>query len=333
MAFQTGTSSSIENLLTQLSTFAQANGWTQAYYNAGNNGTLGLNKNNVHVAFRWEETIAGGTMILYQSTASDPSPTTQPWTATGNSGFGYTGTTATSYPSQRCVNIFAGPHTGYYFFEKDSSPAYINVIVEVDAGRYRHFGFGELEKVGTWAGGEYCYGHYWEQSTTQGIDIPGSQYHDLGLDGGAGVTTGGHATLRVSDDIPEFGVGAKWAPVRALAWGNDPDGDPYGSAIGGWRSGPLVQGFTNYRISQNTAYTPLIPIPVWSFFDSNPDIWRLLGYQADVRMCNIATIDPGQVINIAGENWYFFPWVRKQYLENNTEESWNAGVAYRRIDA
>jgi hypothetical protein len=43
-----------------------------------------------------------------------------------------------------------------------------------------------------------------------------------------------------------------------------------------------------------------------------------------------ANIDPGQIINIAGDDWYFFPWIRKQFLQNDTEESWNAGVAYRR---
>ena len=50
-------------------------------------------------------------------------------------------------------------------------------------------------------------------------------------------------------------------------------------------------------------------------------------------MCNIANLDPGQVINIAGDDWYFFPWTRKQFLQNDTEETRNAGVAYRRVNA
>lgn len=330
MAFQTGTSSSIENLLTQLSTFAQANGWTQQYYNAGNNGTLGLSKNSIHVAFRWEETAVNGTMILYQSLASDPSPTTQPWTATGDTGIGYDGGTVTSYPLERCVNQFGGPHTGYYFFENDANPAYIHVVVEIEAGRYRHFGIGEIDKIGDWVGGEYCYGHYWEQSTSY-IDQPAGFEHGIGLDCGF-ASSGHYCSMRV-EGMPEYAAGTKWGLFRRVNFGNDPDGDQYVSLDGGWRGGPLLAGMNNFDISESSAYKPLVPIPVFMWKDSNPDILRLLGYQADVRMCNIGTVEPGQIINISGDNWYFFPWTIKKYEQNDTEESWNAGVAYRRVDA
>ena len=64
-----------------------------------------------------------------------------------------------------------------------------------------------------------------------------------------------------------------------------------------------------------------------------PDLYRRVGFMADVRQVNIANIAPGQIITIAGDQWYFFPWVRKQFLINDTEESWNAGIAYRRVNA
>ena len=90
MAFQTGTSTSIENLLTQLSTFLQANGWTETFFNTitADIGSIGFSKNGIFVSMQYTEATDGGTMALYQATAADPSPTTDPWTATGDSGNG-----------------------------------------------------------------------------------------------------------------------------------------------------------------------------------------------------------------------------------------------------
>jgi hypothetical protein len=59
----------------------------------------------------------------------------------------------------------------------------------------------------------------------------------------------------------------------------------------------------------------------------------LLGTQPDVRMVNMANIEPGEVLTVAGEDWYCFPWVVKKMDLDNTEESWNAGTAYRRENA
>jgi hypothetical protein len=101
-------------------------------------------------------------------------------------------------------------------------------------------------------------------------------------------------------------------------------------ASGGWRNSREFSSFGGFEISLASAYKPLFPIPI-ELEDRAPipDVARRVGFQADVRMCNIANIEPGQVITIAGEDWYFFPWVRKQFLKNDTEESWNAGIAYR----
>lgn len=333
MAFQTGTSTSIENLLQQLSTFLQANGWTEEFANTGDPGTIGFSKNSIFVSMQYTEATDGGTMAMYQAGAADPSPTTEPWTATDDSGSGEDSTTPSAFDNERCVNVFAGPHTGFFFFENDSGPAYIHVVVEVDAGRYRHFGFGEVDKIGDWSGGEYCYGHRWDQSTSNRIDQPSSGFHNIGMDS---VTFVGNssATMRVSGYPGEPNVATEWAIMGDTGGGLDTAGVARWRAFGGWRASREFSMWHGFRISLASAFKPLVPCPI-ELIDivPAPDLARRVGFQADVRMANIGNIEPGQIISISGDDWYFFPWVRKQFLENDTEESWNAGVAYRRENA
>lgn len=334
MSFQTGTATTIENLLQTLSTFLQANGWTEDFANTGDPGTIGFSKGGIFVSFQYSETASGGdgTMAMYQALAADQSPTTDPWTATDDSGNGRQDNTPNNFDNSRCVNMFAGPYTAYWFFE-GKSPDYCHVVVEVDAGRYRHFGFGELDKIGDWVGGEYAYAHFWEQAAAQ-IDSPTAGAHTIGMDSVANLNNTFPATIHVEGFTNEPNVNTKWAIAMNGAGGTDSAGVARWRAKGCWRNTREFQVLHAFRISLASAYTPLCPMPV-ELFDptQTPDfIWRI-GFQPDVRMCNIALIDPNQIINVGGDDWYFFPWVRKQNLNNDTEESMNAGVAYKRVNA
>jgi len=334
MAFQTGTATSIQNLLQTLSTFLVANGWTESYANTGDPGTIAFTKNSVFVAFQYSETADGGagTMAMYQSTAHDTADNTMPWLSTGDSNNGAASVVIDNLDTERCVNIFAGPHVAYWFFENDASPAYCHVTVEVDAGRFRHFGFGEIDKIGDWVGGEYVYGHFWGQANNQ-IDIPFSTGHAIGFDS-QGIAPGRGATMRVEGHVEEPEAATVWANWIAGAALTDTAGNLRWNGGSGWRGSREFALFQNFRISEATGFKPMTPVPIeLANIAPVPDsLWRV-GYQADVRMCNIGNLVDGQIINIAGDNWYFFPIVRRQFLSNNTEESRNAGVAYRRIDA
>jgi len=335
MAFQTGSSTSIENLLTQLSTFLQANGWTEDFFNTitADVGSIGFSKNSIFVSFQYTEATELGNMAMYQATAADQSPTTDPWTATGDSGNGVNSNTLTLINSERCCNVFAGPHTAFWFFENNANPAYCHVVVEVDAGRFRHFGFGEIDKIGDWSGGEYAYALFWDQNNTR-IDAPRSDFHAVGWDA-QGFNQAFAGTMRVSGYPGEPDPLTEWANFAGNTGANvDSAGNPRWLGFGGWRGSREFSAFHGFPISLGSAYKPLVPCPI-EIVDTttSPDLVRRVGFQADVRMCNITNIDPGQIINIAGDDWYFFPWIRKQFLINDTEESWNAGVAYRRENA
>ena len=47
---------------------------------------------------------------------------------------------------------------------------------------------------------------------------------------------------------------------------------------------------------------------------------------------NIRNLSPGDEITIGAGTWKVFPWIRKQFNQDGVnEESWNAGVAYKKI--
>ena len=329
MAYQTGTSTTIEDLMQQLSTFLVANGWTEDFATTGDPGLIAFSKNTIFVAFQYTEATDGGTLAIYQNLSNDDS--TNVWLSTGDSGVGNATAAANAFDNGRSLAIIAGPHTAYHFFEQDANPAYIHVVLEVDAGRYRHMGWGELEKIGDWVGGEYCYGQFVNQNATV-IDNPNSGSNQTGLDGTAQLGQNFSPTMHVRDQ-PEQAAADRWSVIGTsgnFPAGQDRAGNDRLHSIGSTRGGMTSSVMSQFRMSQLTAFKPLIPIPIVVADNTGtPNTARLLGTQPDVRVINMASLEPGETFTVAGETWFAFPWVKKQFLKNDTEESWNAGFAYR----
>ena len=199
MAYQTGSATDLEDLVSDLFTFltGATAAWTQDELDTTNNyGTI--HKNNVYVSFRWDDS-PGNYLAVYQSLGWTAS--TLPHNQDDDSGQGDTTTPIGS--GRGCNMLGAGPYTAYYFFASDSAPFYCHVVVEPSSGRYRHFGFGELDKEGDWTGGEYCYAHYWDQSSIQ-VDLTTSTLHSFGMDGNS-QTTANNATIH-AEGLPDQGA-------------------------------------------------------------------------------------------------------------------------------
>ncbi len=324
MSYETGTATGIEDLVDKLFTFATGltTPWTQDALNlTTDQGTMHMN--DCFVSFRWDATTRTD-LALYQSTAYSA---TVPHLMTGDSGAGSTVSPATT---ERRVNFTStGPFTAYHFFAADDAPFYIHAVVEVVPGRFRHFGFGLLVKNGNWRGGEYCYGHFCSQSASY-IDLPSSPQHAAGLDHTAVIDM---AAMRLNgNDFPNESASTVWAVFSTAAAGNDTAGNPRANVIGGARSGLWGYALGWIPTSVANAYKPLIPIDI-IYIDqaTTPDTWCWLGHQRDVAIVNMKNLTAGQEITVGADTWKVFPWVRKQYLLTNTEESWNAGWAYRKF--
>lgn len=325
MAYETGVASSIEDLVSKLFTFATGEGWTQDELDlTANYGTL--HRGNVYVSFRWD-TSPSTDLAVYQSLGWTAAQ--EPHEQDDDSGQGDTTTPINS--GRRCNFESSGPYTSYFFFASDSAPHYIYCVVQVSSGIYRHaFGFGDLDKSNDWTGGEFAYAHYWDQLDSN-IDDPSRGAHSFLLDN-ACTSIAVVGTVH-AEDLPAQGVDEKWlVSFKGSAGGTDTAGETRRICIGTARGGGWTSALAWIPVSQVNAYKAFIPIEVWyKDTTTSPDTIYKLGRMPGIVIVNMKSLSPGDEITIGSDTYTVFPWVRKQKLEANTQESWNAGVGYLKL--
>lgn len=333
MAYENSTALNISDLMTKLNTFATANGWTS---NELGSDRLCLSKNSVFVNFRWA-TASPTAVGVYQATGYTTSATS-PGGHTNDSGNGFfsAGTASNAQIlGSRYALVTNGPMT-YWFFENDTSPAYIHVVVTTASLRYSHFGFGELVKQGTWTGGEYAYGHYYNASASLAHLVEDASFL---LDGGLGATTPATwrtfaATLR-TEGLPGQAGSTRWSLVYGGDTpGNDRGGNARSNVQGGFRAGPVAAAFSRFSTSPVTGLTAMYPINL--YYDrgivSGARQWYPLGYMADVRGIDTTSYSEAQEITVGSDTWVVFPATYKAAV-SATGTTLFCGMAYKRVTA
>jgi len=327
VAYETGTASDIGDLVDKLFTFStglSTTPWTEDELDitTARQGTLHLG--DCYVSFRWDGTVETD-LGLYQSLGWTSG--TEAHLMPDDSG---NGDTSVPINSGRRVNLGStGPYLAYHFFAGEGDDPYIYVVVHVSSGVYRHFGFGNLRKFGTWTGGEFVYGHVW--STADADNVAYSQ-HSFLLDG-VYSSTADCATMH-AEGLSSQGGSEKWVCLtsRIAPAGSDRAGEDRQVFCGGSRSGFWGAYLGALRYSSPQAFKPLMTIPVIEYDQSaSPDVWRWMGEMVDVAIVNMHAFTPGQEVTVGTDTWMVFPWVRKRYEQDGAEESWNAGVAYKKV--
>jgi hypothetical protein len=324
MAYEKSQATSIDDLFrTKLRTFATANGWTDSegtsvagrqYFEKTDTGL------NCKVAFRWDTTTPGNVGVYNHLTYSGSG--TVPGSHGDDSGNG----TVTSFSNTTANNSrrisLDNDTNNYWFFESDD---YIHCVVETTAGNFRHFGFGQIAKVGTWTGGEYAYA---QQGSTNSIGTSDGWLLD-GLARGASVSTF-QATMHI-EGTPGIGS-SKWAVVwggGATSIGNDRAGNVREFVQGGFRSGPMSFPFAKWSATPLQGLIPLTPI--WCFLrrtNSAPTTSVYpLGYMKDVRAINMRHHNGGDELLIGSDTWVVFPTATK----NVSGDAGHQGIAYRKV--
>lgn len=337
MARETGVASSIEDLVEKLKIFASGlatTPWTVDEWDPSNNWCT-IHRGSCYVSFRWES--AGNQLSVYQSlgwTAGGIAPHLHP-DDSGN------GDDSIPLTTGRRVNftdgsggtgsVNAGPYTAYDFFASEGATPSIYVAVETVNSLYRHFGMGHLVKANDFTGGEFAFGHYWNTASGSGVSDPKSVYHNFLLDG-FGNAVADQATLHL-EGFPGQAVGGKWGVFfnTHTGLGTDRAGVARLQLFGGARSGLYGYALGWMRASLANAHKLLIPIgAIFRDTSVTPHTWRWLGEMPDIALINMHFYAPGDEIVVGGTDTYVvFPWIRKQKLNGVTEESWNAGIAYR----
>jgi len=238
VAFQTGSATSISDLISQLFTFATGNGWTQDQLSTGT-GQAAMHKGNVFVSFRWA-TSSPTVLGIYQALGYTGG--NQPGQHPNDSGSGAVSGTDGTIATERNVGLLGnGPFPSYSFF-LGASPDYIHVAVEAQSTIFRHFGYGNLVKQGDWTGGEYCYGHFFSSNNV--VDTSATILLD-------GLNSAGSSdklsTLHI-EALPNMNASSKWGTCQGSATlpANDPAANPRYIIQGGYRGGPVARHFGIY---------------------------------------------------------------------------------------
>lgn len=326
MAYQQSTATSIADLFSQLSSFAQANGWTEDH---SDTDRLFLTKGTVSVAFRWASASPTLAAIYHHLSFIDSS--TAPGNHTDDSGNGAIGSTNAALDDDRHVPLNdAGMR--YWFFEDDT---YIHVVVEVNGSGgkdYRHFGFGIIDKLGTWTGGEYCYGQKDDPVSTTLTDANASVLLD-GLASETPTTIRRHCATVHAESLPGQTVGGKWG----IAWngsiadtGTDRGGTARENLRGGYRAGPAARTFGRYGGAPGNGLVPAYPISLWYQNRANTAQIYPLGYLPDVRGFMIKDFAEEQEITIGSDVWVIFP-SRHKSIVSATHSSGYQGIAYKKV--
>jgi hypothetical protein len=319
VSYQTGTSTGVVDLLNKLETFAVANGWISDESSAGR---LAMHRSNVYVSFRWN--VATPSVVgLYH--ALGWSVSTDPGNHPDDSGQGMISDVSGTLDNGRHVPLGTGAFSSYFFFESDT---YIHIVVEVASGKFKHFGFGVIEKVGdNWTGGEYCYGHnHLDAGNASAVKTSTSVLLD-------GLTKSFTYRPQVAsmhcEGLPSEPGSTKWG----IVWGdNTTTGDDRGSnpriyVQGGFRGGPVAQSMGHFSAGSESGLIPMYQIT--SFYRVGSEVF-FLGTQPDVRGVNVKYLADAQEVVIGGDTWVMFP----AHIKSNADSvggTKNQGIAYKKV--
>ncbi|MCP4993146.1 MAG: hypothetical protein GY934_05080 [Gammaproteobacteria bacterium] len=327
--------------MTKISTFAVSTmGWTEDLYDSATYKMMSLHKGSCYVHFSWDDSRVTDpvSIAMYQSLAYlGAPPTYYPWEHTDDSGFGHDDKTSPDLGLERGIKFIGpGPYTALHLFGS-TSPDVIYCILEYAPGLYRHFAFGNVEKYGTWTGGEFVAGHQWYR---YGLDSPTANTHSILFDGSwanAATSTSERSGATVHcEGLPNQDGAGKWGAVGFAYDMNtaanllDRAGEDMLTLYGGVRGGPALWQLGWQEPDVGKGYIPIIPVDLYYLDEStSPDNYYFMGRLAHMGHIQLRGIDPNTTITIGADTWRAFPAVRKSKVGGGVEESWDMGLIYK----
>lgn len=211
-------------------------------------------------------------------------------------------------------NDVAGPYTAYHFFggQEGVDGNYFYCVLETEAGKFSHFGIGELDRIGNITG-RFAVGLWWNMTVTYWRDVNSSNHQrmfDGSSTGGSQNAGGGHLSYHQLTVPP------------------DPDNYRFGTSLNGV-TGSGYRGLNGVLVDDSpnafNGRTALLPAHVYLYDQGSPTNWyRLVGMAPAHRFLNIANHSPGDIIDT---DWICFPIKAKNAVTGPT--SGNYGWAYK----
>ena len=350
MAFSTTASiASQENLMSLVSAFAVARGWTEDNFSAGNT-KMSLHKGNCYVHFHWGDTSAliatmGSSIQMYQSLGFTAAGTDS-WAHPDDSQNG-ANSTANFHQERGIKFIGPGPYTSLSMHGHTDTDV-IYCILEINPGNYRHFAFGNIVKAGSWTGGEFVAGHHWAADASFAYyTSPNSSVHSILLDGQASSTstspyytsTRMNATMHLDGlpnqetENPHWAIVGNWEHLQSPLSTDGRDANQRAVIQGCVRNSMNLQGMGYLSPDLAKGYVPIIPMDLY-YFDFNgtaSEDMYYLGRMHNIGHIQMTGISPQQVVTVGGNDWVVYPGVRKSKTAiPGTAESWNMGIIYKK---
>lgn len=326
MSYLTGTATDVDDLMSKLSTFAQANGWTLNKFVAGSgNGSSSetyLSKGVTFVIYQAQ--LIGGNNTYHGVFQPLDHPRLQVYVATGfngaNSAAGQPGTSLAKETNWLLPNM-----TAFHFFT-DPTKEYLHIVVEVIANEFRHIQIGLMEKIGAYDGGQY------NQSTAPGQNVnvisdPINFQHSYPWTQ-IGQVTGTFQFIRVNIDGVDWkssrfnNTTSAWTPPLQMA------------AQGAWLDNHFdVRFFGNQDSQPNTFNSTVVLFPIPAFISRSATQRAPVGKPFDLRMANIKNVSPSTAIFFGGDEWLIFPFVQKKnpFIRDALPNSGFLAFAYLKV--
>lgn len=321
MAYQTGTAKTLNELLTKLAEFAQTQNWV--IDKAANNELYLHNDDGFWSCFLYS---GNNNFFTYVNTGFDKNKSVrdQPGSSRSNS---FTSIeTATT-------QLHRGDYVSYDFF---GSRQYLHVVVQIEAGKFRHFGFGTLDKEGDYVGGQYTFGTL----ITNDDGHYQNSYHCYGFSNGR---DGNQAVLRADGISGDKKTPWYFAPTDISDFKNL-NNQNYGKYLLTLGRASMYEDNKTYHpdrllvhFSQSKFGQTLIPCPHSLIAHGIDGVFRRLGILPDRYECTMVGIQPRQILEIAGERWMIIPSAQydernARFIEEGKNNSGIQGVAYRIIE-
>lgn len=352
MAYQTGTVSTLDALLTTLATFATTQGWTIVRNTAG---LLFLSKGQCfcamqRIAYNYNN-FETGVSVSTPDERLDMALATS-LTAGLTTFFGHPGslsTTATDTDRVIC-NQLLGPFGEYHFFSGNTGagdPDYIYVVLKIGADNWRHFGFGNVDKgVLTHSGAAFLggqAGHFFRNQvglTGLGQPYNDPQYAEVPYCRSASAATpftnsSGNRNFYVPDALPNT---ADWPvhttnPMNLIELRSKPS--TLYPSTGGGPFARLCNPMMIAPVSQWGGNAVLFPLPI--FIGSATALRSCyIGDFPNIRLVNMEGLLAGQEIVLAGDTWKVFSIGRQTPWGTQTENGFQyttgqVALAYKKI--
>lgn len=315
MSYETGSTSTLTQLLTRLGVFAQANGWTVDKFDTAIPALFLHN-----AAGYWSMMLTGGVLTLYGNTGFNGSVA-----ASAQPGSSLTNNSTSAFAGTRCEGVETGNYVSYDFFGTDR---YLHVAVQVATNQFRHFGIGTLIKTGQYDGGQYVYGTAFLSYSAL------TSYNAFPFGSLATANNwGDSSSIRYSTVVrADLDASPRWCPFGRLSGNN---------LIVGWAMGLGDAGAFNSChpdiLSGQTAISQfgqvVAPVPNIIYCRTADNVYRQLGIVPDFYVCRMPGIAPRSDFDIAGERWRLIPPMQIQTTTGNApagqNNSYDIGYAFK----